>query len=63
MHETKLRQILVLLENFSCTPMDFMVSLLASPADGPYETAKQNLVDNTAHIFEAFLASPAQACL
>jgi hypothetical protein len=30
MHE-KLRQILALLENFHCTPMDFMVSLLGGP--------------------------------
>jgi hypothetical protein len=61
MHETKIRQILALLENFGCTPTDFIVSLLASPADSPYETAKQNLVDNTAHIFDTFSCVPSMS--
>ncbi|KAF8575585.1 hypothetical protein K439DRAFT_1623482 [Ramaria rubella] len=42
----------------NCTPMEFVLSLLTSAAE---VTARMNLIDNTAHVLDAFSCVPAAA--
>lgn len=57
MQDATLQRVLTFLENINCTPTDSILALLTTPAGG-HDSQKQNLVNNTAGIFDVFSCVP-----